>query len=87
MLFDVYISTTFARCTSSHIFPPPFLLLVTPKKGRAVLWSSVKDEDPNEKDERTTHQALPVVAGVKYGANAWIHQRDFKGPNQRGCSS
>jgi len=66
---------------------PVLDLTVTPKKGRAVLWSSVKDEDPNEKDERTTHQALPVVAGVKYGANAWIHQRDFKGPNQRGCSS
>jgi hypothetical protein len=35
---------------------------------------------PNKKkDPRTDHQALPAVTnGVKYGANAWVHQRDFK---------
>jgi hypothetical protein len=34
---------------------------------------------PNKKkDPRTDHQALPVTNGVKYGANAWVHQRDFK---------
>jgi len=59
---------------------------VTPKKGRAVLWPSVFNDDPNTKDTRADHQALPVVQGVKYGANAWIHQRDFKGANKIGCS-
>jgi hypothetical protein len=28
---------------------------------------------------------LPVIKGVKYGANAWIHMRDFKTPNKKGC--
>jgi prolyl 4-hydroxylase len=58
---------------------------VLPKRGRALLWPSVLDADPNEKDDRTTHQALPVEAGVKYGANAWFHMRDFKTPNGEGC--
>ena len=58
---------------------------VTPKRGRAVLWPSVFDDKPNIKDSRADHQALPVIKGVKYGANAWIHMRDFKTPNSKGC--
>jgi len=40
---------------------------VMPKRGRALLWPSVLDEDPNTQDERTDHQALPVEKGIKYG--------------------
>jgi prolyl 4-hydroxylase len=58
---------------------------VMPKKGRALIWPSVLDEDPSEMDEQTLHEALPVEAGVKYGANAWIHQRDFKTPFEENC--
>lgn len=61
-------------------------ITVMPKRGRALLWPSVFDADPNEKDGRTTHQALPVTQGIKYGANAWFHQRDFKTPNEVGCT-
>ena len=50
-------------------------LTVQPKRGRALFWPSVLDSDPHKKDGRTTHQALPVEAGIKYGANAWFHQR------------
>lgn len=64
---------------------PKLNLTVKPKRGRAVLWPSVLDSNPNQKDSRTNHQALPVIKGVKYGANAWIHQRDFKTPNKKGC--
>jgi prolyl 4-hydroxylase len=64
---------------------PKLNLTVTPKKGRAVLWPSVLNDNPNNKDARTDHQAMPVLSGVKYGVNAWIHQRDFKTPHQRGC--
>jgi len=38
-----------------------------------------------KQDTRTEHQALPVKAGTKYGANAWYHQRDFKTPHSLGC--
>lgn len=65
---------------------PVLNMTVTPKRGRAVLWPSVYDDDPNMKDPRTVHTALKVIKGVKYGANAWIHQRDFKGPNKHACT-
>lgn len=64
---------------------PHLNMTVTPKRGRAALWPSVLDEHPNEKDGRSDHEALPVLKGEKYGCNAWIHQRDFKTPNNRGC--
>lgn len=50
-------------------------LTVQPKVGRAVLWPSVLNEAPSRKDDRTMHAALPVEAGIKYGANAWFHLR------------
>jgi prolyl 4-hydroxylase len=64
---------------------PHLNLTVTPKKGRAVLWPSVLNEDPMSKDNRTDHAALTVKQGVKYGFNAWIHQRDFKSPHKKNC--
>lgn len=64
---------------------PELDITVKPKRGRAVLWPSVYDHDPNEKDPRTEHEAMPVIKGVKYGANAWLHQFDFKGPHRNGC--
>jgi prolyl 4-hydroxylase len=64
---------------------PKLNLTVTPKKGRAVLWPSVLNDNPNNKDMRTDHQAMPVLSGVKYGVNGWIHQRDYKTPKKRGC--
>lgn len=47
---------------------------VMPKRGRALLWPSVKDDDPNLKDPRTHHSAMPVIKGVKYGANVWVRR-------------
>lgn len=61
---------------------PKLDITVMPKKGRVLIWPSVLDDEPNKKDFRTQHQALPVEAGIKYGANAWIHMRDFKTPNR-----
>lgn len=60
-------------------------ITVQPKSGRALVWPSVLNDDPSEMDPRTFHQALPVTRGVKYGANAWIHLRDFKTPLHKGC--
>jgi prolyl 4-hydroxylase len=61
-------------------------ITVQPKRGRVVVWPSVYDHDPNKKDPRTHHEALPVKKGIKYGANAWIHQRSFKDVFGEGCS-
>ena len=53
-------------------------LTVDPKKGKALLWPSILDENPTMKDWWTIHEALPVVKGKKYAANAWLHLRDYQ---------
>jgi prolyl 4-hydroxylase len=58
-----------------------------PKTGKAILWPSVLAGDPHSKDSRTDHEALPVTAGEKFGANFWIHQHDFKGAYAKGCTA
>ena len=59
---------------------------VMPKRGRAVLWPSVLNDDPQKKDKRTDHEAMPVEAGIKYGANAWFHIYDYQTPHSKGCT-
>jgi prolyl 4-hydroxylase len=61
-------------------------LTVQPKQGKMVLWPSVLDDDPLDWDPRTMHEALPVTNGTKYGSNAWIHLREYKGPSDKGCA-
>ena len=60
-------------------------LTVLPKKGKALLWPSVLNDDPSNIERLTHHAALPVVNGTKFAANAWIHLRDFKTPHAIGC--
>ena len=59
---------------------------VMPKKGRALLWPSILDSDPSKQDGRTTHEAMPVIEGLKFAANGWIHLYDYLGPQERGCN-
>ena len=61
-------------------------ITVMPKKGSVLLWPSVLNDDPNAMDDRTHHQALHVQKGIKFGANAWVHQRDFKTPQEARCT-
>ena len=64
----------------------PYLnLTVMPKKGSAVLWPHGLDTDPRTKDTRTHHEAMPVIKGLKWGANYWIHGNDFKTAMAQGC--
>jgi prolyl 4-hydroxylase len=65
---------------------PHLNLTVTPRRGRAVVWPSVLNDDPNALDLRTEHEALPVVRGHKFGINAWFHQREFKQFNLISCT-
>ncbi|KAL7522774.1 hypothetical protein ACHAWX_007477 [Stephanocyclus meneghinianus] len=59
---------------------------VKPKKGRALVWPSVLNEDPSLSDMRMYHEARPVKKGIKLAANHWIHQFDSKNENFWGCS-
>ena len=60
-------------------------LKVQPKLGRVVIWPSVLNDNPDQPDPHTMHQAEPVIRGVKYAANAWFHQRDYKTPYHEQC--
>ena len=65
---------------------PLLNITVQPRRGRALLWPSVLDADPEGKDFRTDHEALPVTRGVKYAANAWIHTRNYREAEENDCT-
>jgi prolyl 4-hydroxylase len=56
---------------------PRLGLYVAPKRGRALVWANVLDEDPDLIDERTSHEALQTTDGAKVAANFWLHQFDL----------
>ena len=53
--------------------------IASPKRGSALIWPSVTDADLEILDEWTYHEALKVERGIKFGANSWIHLRDYQG--------
>ena len=65
---------------------PLLNLAVKPKKGKAVLWPSVHDDDLQKPERLSLHEARPVVRGRKYAANSWIHLYDYNVPNLHGCT-
>lgn len=65
---------------------PKLDLTVLPKQSRILIWPSVLNTTPDDIDDRTFHEALPVEAGIKYSANGWIHARDFKSLFERDCA-
>jgi len=64
---------------------PELGLTVVPKKGKALIWPSVQNVDPTLRDPRTGHGALVVKKGIKYAANGWLHQGNFKDTYAKGC--
>ena len=66
---------------------PRLNISVEPRRGRALLWPSVLDHDPNERDDRTEHEAVTVSRGGKFAANYWLHMYNFQDAVRRGCSN
>ena len=60
-------------------------LTVPAVKGTAVLWPSVLSADPSADEPNTNHEGLPPEIGIKYAANAWIHNHDYRTPAGKGC--
>ena len=54
-------------------------ITIQPKQGSALIWPSVLNDSPNQKDRRLHHAALAVEQGVKYGANAWVSDSSKQG--------
>merc|ERR1712066_883906 len=65
---------------------PELNISVTPKKGKAMLFPSVKNDDPLEEDLCSEHESLPVTEGVKHAANVWIHLRNYQNQQDDGCT-
>ena len=62
------------------------ILSIVPKKGAALLWPNVRDDEVGEVDPRTHHEANTVKRGLKLAANAWIHLHNFREPNKFSCT-
>ena len=64
---------------------PRLNITVQPRAGSALMWPNVRDDDLRAADMRTEHEAQPPNEGLKFSANLWLHQYDFRGPNVHGC--
>ena len=65
---------------------PRLNISVRPKKGRALLWPSTLNANPELQEPRTVHEARPVIRGTKYAANSWIHLYNYATSNLWGCT-
>ncbi|KAL3780752.1 hypothetical protein ACHAW5_006422 [Stephanodiscus triporus] len=65
---------------------PDLNIAVKPKVGRALLWPSVLDSNPRDKEPRTDHEAQDVIKGIKFGANSWMHLYDYIDAQKMGCT-
>eukprot|EP00584_Thalassiosira_punctigera_P024711 CAMPEP_0172554422 /NCGR_PEP_ID=MMETSP1067-20121228/54494_1 /TAXON_ID=265564 ORGANISM="Thalassiosira punctigera, Strain Tpunct2005C2" /NCGR_SAMPLE_ID=MMETSP1067 /ASSEMBLY_ACC=CAM_ASM_000444 /LENGTH=492 /DNA_ID=CAMNT_0013342791 /DNA_START=82 /DNA_END=1560 /DNA_ORIENTATION=- len=65
---------------------PKLDIAVKPKIGRALLWPSVLDSNPKDKEPMTDHEAQDVIKGTKFGANAWLHLHDYMAAQELGCT-
>lgn len=82
--FFMYLSTPEEGGETSF---PDINLKVKAKKGRAIVWNSVLNNNISLPDLRTHHEALPVKKGIKLAANYWFHLYDFRTPFSKGCRS
>lgn len=56
---------------------PKVDLQVKPSAGKAVVWANVQP-DIWKMDERSLHQAVPVLEGTKFAANFWVHPFEYR---------
>ena len=80
--FFMYLSTP-TRGGGTHF--ADLNVTVPAVKGSAVLWPSVTDADPDVDEPLTRHEGLPPDEGVKYAANVWVHNYDYRTPAARNC--
>jgi len=55
------------------------------RKGHAVLWPSVMNEEPERDEPMTNHEGMPPKSSVKYASNVWIHNYDYRTPAGKNC--
>ena len=80
--FFIYLHTPEA---GGQTYFPNLNISVEPRRGSALLWPNVRDDNLHTSDMRTEHEAKPPTLGRKFSANLWLHMYDFRGPNVHGC--
>ncbi|KAL9179325.1 hypothetical protein ACHAXT_008615 [Thalassiosira profunda] len=83
LTFFLYLSDVEAGGATNF---PKLDIAVQPKVGRALLWPSVLNSNPKDKDPRTDHEAQDVIKGLKFGANAWVHLHNYTSAQEMGCT-
>mmetsp|Transcript_88294 Transcript_88294/g.274437 ORF Transcript_88294/g.274437 Transcript_88294/m.274437 type:complete len:198 (+) Transcript_88294:64-657(+) len=84
-IFSIFVYLTDVEKGGETRFPA-LNLSVAPRRGNAVLFANVLDEDPDAVDDRTLHEGLPVEAGYKLAVNVWIYNYDYRTAHSMGCS-
>merc|ERR1712146_94003 len=80
--FFVYLSDSPGAGTNF----PSVNITVPARRGTAALWQNVRTADYFDAEQRTKHAGLPPSQGdIKYAANVWIHQHDFRRYNNLHC--
>jgi prolyl 4-hydroxylase len=82
MTFLIYLSDVEEGGETSF---PYSGVTIQPRKGHAVLWPNVMNDDPDAKEIRADHMSLPVLKGVKHAVSIYIHARDFEMAHENGC--
>jgi len=65
---------------------PKLDIAVKPKAGRAMLWPSVLNSDPTEKEPRTENEVQDVIEGTMFGFNARLHLHNYDDAYKKGCN-
>jgi prolyl 4-hydroxylase len=65
---------------------PNLELQVKPKKGKLLVWVNTLNSKPLIRDKKAMHEAKPVIKGVKYAANLWIHSHEWLRPSLWACT-
>jgi hypothetical protein len=79
----LYLSTPINGGETSF---PKLGIKVKPKKGHAVLFSNVLDDDPEATDYRSTHEGETVNEGYKLASNVWIYNYDYRKADEMRCT-
>ena len=61
-------------------------ITVTPKKGTAVIYQNVLDDDNFDKiQDLTFHEFMPVTKGIGYSSHWWLHPREVRKALENDC--
>jgi hypothetical protein len=65
---------------------PKLDIAVKPKLGRAILWPSVLNSNPMEKEPRTENEVQDVIEGTMFGFNVRLHLHNYADAHKKGCN-